>query len=361
MKKSHVIEWDTKDFQQKVMDWYGKNARDLPWRMPRETKKAVKPNPYHVWLSEIMLQQTTVLAVKSYFEKFTHLWPTLADLAHADEDAVMREWAGLGYYARARNLIKCAREVFNHYDGAFPRTEKELLKLPGIGRYTAAAILSIAFHQESVVVDGNIERITSRLFMIEEPLPQSKKTIYQQASIIYDGIGCSASDMPQALMDIGATICTPKSPKCSLCPVCSYCQAFHFSEPEKYPHKASKLKKPSRVGEVYWIETENQQIVVEKRGGNRMLGNMAGLPGTNWDGYGQEKIPDLDWQRAGEITHVFTHFSLKLTIMKGKIRSSMLILNKNQYLVDINNLGDVGFPSLFRKVIHFVSTLKEVE
>lgn len=273
-----------------------------------------------------MLQQTTVPAVKSYFERFTALWPTVNDLAAAPEDLILKEWAGLGYYARARNLYKCACAVTKEYGGIFPDTEDELIQLPGIGPYSAAAITSIAYNKQATVVDGNVERIVSRLAALEEPLPQSKKTIKELAVHLYQDIGPRASDMPQALMDLGSMICTPKSPTCGLCPISQYCEARKSGDEEKYPVKSKKAPKPTRIGEVYWLETSSGEILVEKRLNDRMLGGMMALPGSNWDNNASQEEEALssithvkNWEECGKIKHVFTHFTLILTVRKARI------------------------------------------
>jgi A/G-specific adenine glycosylase len=314
-------------------------------------------------MSEVMLQQTTVPAVKSYFDKFTALWPTVKHLASAPEDHVLKEWAGLGYYARARNLYKCARAITAEYGGVFPDTEEELIKLPGIGPYSAAAITSIAYNKQATVVDGNVERIVARLSALEEPLPQAKKAIKELAKHLYEDIGKRAADMPQALMDLGAMICTPKSPSCGLCPVSAYCTARKSGTQENYPLKAEKVKKPTRTGVVYWLQTTSGEVLVEKRSTERMLGGMMAFPGSNWDNYtGESFNRDLtienikNWEQCGQIKHVFTHFTLILDVRKARVSKKNLILNNNQRLVGIKDIGDLGFPSLYKKVSNMVLT-----
>ncbi|HNQ91787.1 MAG TPA: A/G-specific adenine glycosylase [Alphaproteobacteria bacterium] len=338
------------EFQEKLLVWYDRYRRDLPWR----AKKGKKPDPYHVWLSEIMLQQTTVPAVKSYFKKFIDLWPTVKDLAAADPDRVMHEWAGLGYYARARNLLKCANEVVREHGGAFPNDEKQLIKLSGIGPYTAAAIAAIAYNKEVVVVDGNVERIVSRLFAIETPFPKGKKDVAAQAVQLYEGIGARAADLPQALMDLGSMVCTPKSPKCGICAVADFCMARVAGTAEQFPMREKKQPKLSRAGQVYWIETKDG-IVVEKRPVNRMLGGMLGLPTTDWDHKTPEErggsIHCEKGTKIGEIYHVFTHFALKLDIIKIVGVKAPPSLKENQYILPKNGILDAGFPSLFKKVV----------
>jgi A/G-specific adenine glycosylase len=222
--KQNKIDIDV--FRKKILSWYNKHQRALPWRTSsKDKKKGIKPNPYHVWLSEIMLQQTTVVTVGPYFEKFIQKWPTIHDLAKAERDEVMHEWAGLGYYARARNLHKCAQTVSVELGGEFPEEQSELEKLSGIGGYTSAAIAAIAFDKPANVVDGNIERVMSRIYAIKEPLPDSKVRLKELAAGLSDERKDHPGDYAQALMDLGATICTPKSPKCMLCPVNDLCEA----------------------------------------------------------------------------------------------------------------------------------------
>ncbi|MGI9348616.1 MAG: A/G-specific adenine glycosylase, partial [Amylibacter sp.] len=247
-----------------LLSWYDINARKLPWRIPPlESKTGVLPNPYYIWMSEVMLQQTTVAAVKEYFLKFITLWPTVFDMANAKDEDVMAAWAGLGYYARARNLLKCARVIKNQYDGKFPSNEKDLLSLPGIGPYTAAAIMSIAFNKKAIVLDGNIERVMSRIHAVQEPLPASKKALWLLASDLTPENRCG--DYAQAVMDLGATICTPRSPKCSICPWNYNCEGLLSGIADGLPNKTPKLKKPTRVGTVYVAISNDKSILLERR------------------------------------------------------------------------------------------------
>lgn len=229
-----------------LLSWYDRHHRDLPWRIsPPMAARGVLPDPYHIWMSEVMLQQTTVAAVKAYFVKFTSRWPTVNDLAAAPTDDVMAAWAGLGYYARARNLKKCAEAVASEHGGRFPDTEEGLRALPGIGDYTAAAVAAIAFDRQAAVMDGNIERVISRLYAIATPLPAAKPLIKQKVALLTPAV--RPGDFAQAMMDLGATICTPKRPACSLCPFNDACEALRLHEPEHFPVKAARKVKPVRL------------------------------------------------------------------------------------------------------------------
>ncbi|PTQ70167.1 A/G-specific DNA-adenine glycosylase [Celeribacter persicus] len=297
-----------------LLDWYDTHARVLPWRVsPADRAAGVAPDPYRVWMSEIMLQQTTVAAVKSYFERFTALWPSVTDLANAEDERVMGEWAGLGYYARARNLLKCARVIRDEFDGVFPRTRIALQSLPGVGPYTSAAIASIAFDLPETVVDGNVERVVSRLFRVETPLPTAKPELTELAETLTPI--ARPGDYAQAMMDLGATICTPKSPACGICPLSYVCAARHAGDQARFPLKSPKKPKPTRHGHAYVGRTEAGEWILEKRPEKGLLGGMMGWPGTEW----QEAHPPAppfpgDWQDLGEVRHTFTHFHLILTV-----------------------------------------------
>ena len=302
-----------------LLEWYDANARVLPWRAPPGA--AARADPYRVWLSEIMLQQTVVATVKPYFERFTTLWPTVEALAAADREDVLKEWAGLGYYARARNLHKCAVEVAARHGGAFPDTEAGLRALPGIGPYTAGAIAAIAFNRQVAAVDGNVERVVTRLHAIETPLPDAKPMIRARTEemIPTDRPG----DFAQALMDLGATICIPKAPRCMLCPWRDGCAARAAGVAASLPRKAAKKAKPERRSVVYALFSEDGSILVETRPDKGLLGGMIGLPGPQWTRTppSAEEIENAapiiaDWRKAGlEVKHVFTHFTLTLTVM----------------------------------------------
>lgn len=295
-----------------LLDWYDAHARVLPWRV--SPGSGVAADPYRIWLSEIMLQQTTVVTVKAYFERFTTRWPTVADLATAEDAEVMGEWAGLGYYARARNLLKCARVVVAEHGGRFPQTEADLLTLPGVGPYTAAAVASIAFQQPAAVMDGNIERVIARLFAVEEALPGSKSVLKQHATRLTPLR--RPGDHAQALMDLGATICTPKSPACGICPLMDACAARKAGIAADLPKKAPKKPKPTRHGYVYVARRADGAILLETREDKGLLGGMLAFPTSDWSNAPTEAPPfAADWEDPGvEVRHTFTHFHLRLAL-----------------------------------------------
>ncbi len=302
-----------------LLAWYDANARELPWRMPPLRSRAGElPDPYHVWLSEIMLQQTGVVTVREYFLRFLARWPDVAALAAAPDSEVMEEWAGLGYYARARNLLKCARVVASEMAGEFPRSEAELLRLPGIGPYTAAAIASIAFGARAVVVDGNVERVMARVRRIETPLPAAKPEI--RAVMEQHTPRERSGDFAQAVMDLGATICTPRNPKCLLCPIETHCVAYRDGVQESLPRKEKKKPKPTRFGIVY-VARRDGEVLLERRPDKGLLGGMLGFPGGDWGEAAQEKPPvEAMWREMpGEVRHTFTHFHLRLRVMVGEV------------------------------------------
>ncbi len=296
-----------------LLDWYDRHARDLPWRVPPDARRqGVMPDPYAVWLSEIMLQQTTVAAVKGYFQRFLARWPDVTALARAEDGAVMGEWAGLGYYARARNLLKCARVVADDLGGVFPDTLDGLRALPGIGPYTAAAIAAIAFDRPECVVDGNVERVMARLYRIETPLPAAKPEIRSRAEALTPR--ARPGDHAQAVMDLGATICTLKSPACGLCPWRGACAAHAAGVQVDLPARAPKKPKPVRHGIAYLGRREDGAWLVERRPERGLLGGMLGWPGGDWGEMPQEVPPvNADWRDPGvEVRHTFTHFHLRL-------------------------------------------------
>jgi len=294
-----------------LLKWYSRHKRDLPWRH--------RVTPYRVWLSEIMLQQTTVPAVIPYFLKFTDKYPDVAALAAAPVEDIMRDWAGLGYYSRARNLHACAKMVANDFGGVFPTDLKALKQLKGIGDYTAAAIRAIAFNQKASVVDGNVDRVISRLYGIETPLPLSKPEIRERAEEIYmDGANTKPSQLPQAFMDLGATICTPKSPKCGVCPLADLCK----TKSDALPRKVRAKDRPKRVGWVYVIEGKCGHVLLHRRPDKGLLGGMAGLPTSDWVD-GPDYPPHLPVFKAIKDTgqtvrHVFTHFELTLRVVRAQ-------------------------------------------
>ena len=307
-----------------VLAWYDRHHRDLPWRVsPPMAARGERPDPYRIWLSEVMLQQTTVQAVKAYFALFTTRWPTVTDLAEAETEDVMKSWAGLGYYARARNLKKCAEAVAFGHGGVFPDTEEGLKALPGIGDYTAAAIAAIAFDRQSAVLDGNVERVVSRLHAIETPLPAAKPEM--RALVAAMTPADRPGDFAQAMMDLGATICTPRRPACALCPLNARCRVLGHADPELYPRKTAKKAKPVRLGAAFVAEDETGAVFLRKRGETGLLGGMTEVPGSGWtariDGEtGLAAAPfAADWQACGTVTHVFTHFELRLSIYRSRL------------------------------------------
>ncbi|MBV0913643.1 A/G-specific adenine glycosylase [Rhodobacteraceae bacterium ASV31] len=287
----------------------------MPWRVPPDRRKAgVRPDPYRVWLSEVMLQQTTVAAVRAYFHRFTERWPTVTDLAAAEDGDVMGEWAGLGYYARARNLLKCARAVAADHGGRFPQTREALLTLPGIGPYTASAISAIAFDEPSTVVDGNVERVMARLFDIHTPLPGAKPDLTARAEALTPVQ--RPGDHAQAVMDLGATICTPKSPACGICPLRDPCAARAAGTARDLPRKDAKKPKPTRHGIAYIGRRADGAWLLERRPDKGLLGGMLGWPGSAWTD-APDPAPPLaaDWHDPGaEVRHTFTHFHLRLAL-----------------------------------------------
>ena len=311
-----------------LLDWYDARATALPWR----ARDATRPDPYHVWLSEIMLQQTTIAAVKPYFARFLDRWPSVADLAAADDADVMSAWAGLGYYARARNLLGAARAV----DGRFPQTEVALRALPGVGRYTAAAIASIAFGQRAVVVDGNVERVVARLFAVETPLPAAKAELYRLTDSITPER--RSGDFAQAMMDLGRTICTPRSPKCVVCPLRAACRA-QADDPARFPVKLAKKALPERAGLAHWA-SDGGRVWLIRRPDSGLLGGMRALPSGGWDG--SETL--TGGERLGTVTHGFTHFHLTLAVDK-----SSCALQPGGEWWPIDRIAEAGLPTVFMK------------
>jgi A/G-specific adenine glycosylase len=312
------------------------DKRRLPWR----AEAGARPDPYRVWLSEVMLQQTTVAAVKPYFEAFSARWPTVQALAAAQDGEVMAAWAGLGYYARARNLLACARSVANAHGGRFPDTEAALLKLPGIGPYTAAAIAAIAFGRRAVVVDGNVERVIARLHALEEPLPRARPRI--RALVAAMTPDEEAGDFAQAMMDLGATICTPRGPACGRCPLQSCCAAFREGAPELYPVKPPKAARPRREGAAYWLEHGGEVLLV-RRPASGLLGGMLGLP--------TEPPALAEWREAGAVDHVFTHFALTMTLMCAETAMRPDGIDRYDGLWwPVERIGEAGLPTLFAKL-----------
>jgi len=336
-----------------LLAWYDANHRELPWRTaPRELAKGARPDPYRVWLSEIMLQQTTVEAVKPYFRAFLDKWPDVNALAAAGSEDVMKAWAGLGYYSRARNLKACANAVAAA-GGAFPDTEAGLRALPGIGPYTAAAIAAIAFNRPAAVMDGNVERVMSRLHEIATPLPDAKPEIRAllETLVPHDRPG----DFAQAMMDLGATICTPRRPRCMLCPLRDDCLALAHGDPEFYPVKAAKAEKPARRGAAFVAVRRDGAVLLRKRPEKGLLGGMTEVPTTGWtarqDGAtGSDAAPfPANWQKAGNITHIFTHFSLELHVFRAEIHE--IATPNDHFWAAADDLHGEALPTVMKKAI----------
>ncbi len=299
----------------RVLAWYDANARELPWRVaPELGKRGKRPDPYRVWLSEVMLQQTTVAAVQGYFEAFTRRWPSVEALAAASDADVMAAWAGLGYYARARNMLKCAREIATRHDGCFPEDRADLQALPGIGPYTSAAIAAIAFDRRETVVDGNVERVIARLFAVKTPLPRAKKELAGLADQLTPSM--RAGDYAQAMMDLGATICTARKPDCDACPLHTTCVGNAEGLAQDLPHRTAKPPKPLRHGIAYVVLCADGALLLERRAENGLLGGMLGWPGSEWAEKPSDTPPcEADWQILPEpVRHTFTHFHLRLTV-----------------------------------------------
>ncbi|MGZ8998177.1 MAG: A/G-specific adenine glycosylase [Allosphingosinicella sp.] len=327
-----------------LLRWYVVDKRQLPWRVT----EGEMPDPYRVWLSEVMLQQTSVAAVKPYFDKFTHRWPDVSALAAAEEADVMAAWAGLGYYARARNLIACARTVATEHRGCFPDEETALRALPGIGRYTAAAIAAIAFGKRAVAVDSNVERVVSRLFAVGEALPGARGRIHALADSIVPDQG--AGDFAQAMMDLGSTICTPRKPDCARCPLAFRCSARIEGRPEAYPIKSPKAAKPRRRGIAYWLEHDDHVLLV-RRPSRGLLGGMLGLPTGSWSGSpltGEGAPIAADWVEAGSVDHVFTHFALNLSLLCATAPGRIQVGDSATWW-PVRRLDEAGLPTLFAR------------
>jgi A/G-specific adenine glycosylase len=329
-----------------LLAWYDARARDLPWRVrPADRARGVRADPYRVWLSEVMLQQTTVPHATPYFLKFTARWPTVVDLAREDDGEVMAAWAGLGYYARARNLLACARAVAERHGGIFPDTEEGLRALPGLGPYTAAAVGAIAFDLPTNVVDGNVERVMSRLFAMEQPLPEAKPGLKRLAEgLVRDH---RPGDWAQALMDLGATICRPKAPLCDRCPVAGHCTALATGAPEGFPRRTAKAERPHRYGVAY-VLTRGEEVALVRRPPSGLLGGMLALPTSDWRAARWSEAEALaaaplaaPWRSAGEVEHGFTHFTLTLQLLRADGDEAGLIWTPQ---------GDLGaLPSVFLK------------
>jgi A/G-specific adenine glycosylase len=328
------------DAAEALLAWYDRSARALPWRAPLGSAPA---DPYRVWMSEVMLQQTTVAAVRGHFARFTERWPTVESLAAADDADVMAAWAGLGYYARARNMLACARVVAAA--GRFPQTEAGLRALPGVGRYTAAAIAAIAFGARAVVVDANVERVVARLFAIDTPLPAARDAIYAATDSITPT--SRAGDFAQAMMDLGATICTSRTPACAICPLREGCAGFRTGAPAGFPVKPGKSPRPQRRGTAFWIEQDGH-VLLHRRPAKGLLGGMRALPSGPWqaDDPGLAAAPVVAaWHPVGTVGHVFTHFALDLAVVAGTAADR----SGDGEWWPIERIADAGLPTVFAK------------
>jgi A/G-specific adenine glycosylase len=344
-------------FSDRMLGWYDRNRRDLPWR----AAPGAAPDPYGVWLSEIMLQQTGVTTVGRYFTAFLTKWPTVASLAAAPAEDVMRAWAGLGYYQRARNLHACAQAIAADHDEQFPPTEAQLRRLPGIGAYASAAIAAIAFGQRAVVIDGNVERVICRFFAVETPAQKAKRQIRRLADSVTptDRPG----DFAQAMMDLGAIVCTPRRPACPRCPLQANCQGFKTGAPEDFPRKLPKSERPVRSGALFYIRGADSSILVRSRPATGLLGGMTEIPGTEW--LAATRVPrrcpplppalagfDRQAFRAvpGHVRHVFTHFTLVLTVFVASLTDPVAAPPGCRWVAE-TALDEEALPTLMRKAV----------
>jgi len=341
--------------QRSLLTWYDARGRTLPWRVrPEDRAKGIMADPYAVWLSEIMLQQTTVPHAAPYWAAFLARFPTVSDLARADRDEVLAMWAGLGYYARARNLHKCAGVIAVEHDGVFPNTEAALLKLPGIGPYTAATIAAICFNEATNIVDGNVERVISRIFTVQTPLPKARGELRELAGTLASPK--RPGDYGQALMDLGATICTPRSPQCGICPWQKQCAAFKAGTAADYPKKVKKAKLPIRYGAVFVLKA-GDMVLLERRADKGLLGGMMGFPGTGWGEKPQNPLASAphvrNWEKCtsekfgGDIRHIFTHFDLRLSVYRAELSAP----TEEGIWAPLSDIKTYALPTVMRKVL----------
>ncbi|MEQ9638035.1 MAG: A/G-specific adenine glycosylase [Devosia marina] len=331
-----------------VLAWYDRHARDLPWRVsPADRRQGIRPDPYRVWLSEVMLQQTTVAAVKAYFVRFTTLWPSVQDLAATPLDNVLREWAGLGYYARARNLHACARAVVAEHGGEFPDSAAGLQTLPGIGAYTSAAIAAICFDERVAVLDGNLDRVLARYYALDVPVREAKDALRGALQL---AVPERAGDFAQAMMDLGATICAPRAAMCLVCPLHDGCKAREQGEPTRYPVKPFKAERPVRKGHAFVMRDAAGDVYLQSRPGKGLLASMTEVPTSDWgEKLGEPDFPaEGDWRRHGQVIHVFTHFRLELEVWSALVAPDGLDAG---WWAPPGALKGEALPTLFRKVL----------
>ena len=353
MRSSMAKQGPGHDLASQLLEWYDVHARILPWR----SRPGEPADPYRIWLSEIMLQQTSVQAVKAYFLKFLTQWPTVETLAAAPLDDVLKAWAGLGYYARARNLHACAREVVSRFGGRFPQSEAELRSLPGIGAYTAGAIAAIAFDHPHAAVDGNVERVISRIYAIATPLPESKPEIRQRTQALVPER--RAGDFAQAVMDLGSLICTPRSPNCLMCPWTEHCAGRKAGLAPSLPRKKAKAAVPVRRGVAFWIERDGA-VLLRRRPEKGMLGGMMEVPSTAWGGIPESPEDDAplqaQWKKLpGKVAHTFTHFHLELEVLRAaEIEDGILRDDGDYRWTPRAGLAGEALPTVMRKVVAHV-------
>ncbi|MHA6298383.1 A/G-specific adenine glycosylase [Devosia sp. CAU 1758] len=331
-----------------VLAWYDRHARDLPWRVsPADRRQGIRPDPYRVWLSEVMLQQTTVAAVKAYFTRFTSLWPNVHALAAAPLDTVLREWAGLGYYARARNLHACAVAVVQQHAGVFPDTSDRLQSLPGIGAYTSAAIAAICFDERIAVLDGNLDRVLARYYALDVPVRDAKAHLRTALQL---AVPERAGDFAQAMMDLGATICAPRAAMCLVCPLQDGCEGRAEGEPTRYPVKPLKAERPVRRGHAYVMLDEDGDVYLQSRPAKGLLAGMTEVPTSDWSAELPTPAYPLaaDWRHRGQVVHVFTHFRLELDVWSAVVPPDGL---DGGWWADRGALKGEALPTLFRKVL----------
>jgi A/G-specific adenine glycosylase len=342
----------------RLLTWYDRHRRTLPWR----ARPGERTAPYLVWLSEIMLQQTTVATVGDYYRRFIERWPTVDALAAAPLDEVLSAWAGLGYYARARNLHACAQAIASGHGGRFPEDEAGLRALPGIGPYTAAAIRSIAFDHKASAVDGNVERVIARLYAIETPLPDAKIEIHARAAELVPET--RAGDYAQAMMDLGATVCTPRKPLCVICPLTRNCRALKLGIAESLPRRAPKVEKPTRRGLAFVLARKDGAVLLRKRPTKGLLGGMDEVPSSPWregkfvpaDALADPPVPARWTLLEGLVRHTFTHFHLELSVARATATTDRLAkLLPGSAWCTLDLLDDRALPTVMRKVIEKAS------